>query len=490
MSNVDPITAKSSSLPQDDLEELYEFAPCGYVLTQADGRITRVNETFVQLLGRSREELLDGRKFHELMTMAGRVFYDTHFGPLIRIRGFVKEIACDLVRGDGNRVPVLVNAVRVDPGPGHEVSTRFTIFDATERRQYENDLLEARRRADHYKTIVQASGDAIFSFDASSVILTWNPGAEAMFRRTAAEAVGKDLLQVIQLEQTASLTETMEQLRAGKHVNFVDVIRTETGNTIDVSVNLTPHIEPPGELVGVSAIVRDITERKRAADARYQQQLLQNLIESQEAERQRFARDLHDHLGQQLTGLRLALGNLSASAADPGVREKIDAIKDQALAIDRDLSFIAFELRPNVLHEVGLCAALENFVSEWSHNHDIPASFRGTSDTGLRLTPEIEINLYRIAQECLNNVLKHADASSVSVLLADRESMVRLIIEDDGKGFDPGEKESLIKVSGHGLGLLGMSERAAVIGGSFDLESSPGHGTTVFIRAPAVYSKD
>ena len=482
---------RSTDLSEDDLEELYEQAPCGYVLTDAEGRMTKVNETFVRLLERTREELLSGRKFHELMTMAGRVFYDTHFGPLIRIRGYVKEIACDLVKSDGSKLPVLVNAVRVDGGADRNASIRFTVFDATERRQYENDLLEARRRADHYKTIVQASADAILSFDASRVVRTWNRGAENIFHCKASDAIGKDVLELIHLGGGRdAIDPAMAELRLGKHVHFLDVIQNAAGESIDVSVNLTPLIEPPGELVGVSAIIRDITERKRMTEAQHQKELLQNLIESQEAERQRFARDLHDHLGQQLTGLRLALSDLGSSATDSDLNAKIEDIKKQAVAIDQDLSFIAFELRPNVLREDGLFKALENFVSEWSHNHGIPARFRGSSDTGLRLTPEIEINLYRLAQESLNNVVKHADASSVSVLLDDQDSTVRLIIEDDGKGFDPAETRELIKESGHGLGVLGMRERAAIIGGTFDLESGIGSGTTVFVRAPAVYTND
>ena len=175
---------KSLKIPEDDLEELYEFAPCGYISTLPDGRIVRVNETFVRQIGRPREELLSGVKFQELMSMAGRVFYDTHFAPLIRLQGFVKEIACDLLRKDAGKLPVLVNALQVTDSSGEPKSIRFTVFDATERRRYEADLLAARRRSDHFKTIVQASSDSILSFDGSGKIKTWNAGAAepAVFR--------------------------------------------------------------------------------------------------------------------------------------------------------------------------------------------------------------------------------------------------------------------------------------------------------------------
>jgi PAS domain S-box-containing protein len=481
----------SPSSSQSDLDDLYEFAPCGYISTRLDGTICRVNETFVDLLGWPRADLLGGHKFQELMTMAGRVFYDTHFGPLIRIKGFVKEIACDLLRNDGSKVPVLMNAVRAEAKCGGEATIRFTIFDATERRQFENNLLEARRRADHYKTIVQASADAILSFDAAGAIQTWNPGASQLFGYSESEAVGKDVWETLRLEGGAdAVDKIMATLRSGRAVLQTDIARQRSGENVDVLLSLTPHIEPGGELVSISAIIRDVTERQRMIKAKHQQELLQNLIESQEAERQRFARDLHDHLGQQLTGLRLALGNLSATISDPDTVETIDGIKEQALRIDREISFIAFELRPNILQQMGLFEAIENFVAEWSRNYAIPAYFRGARQNALRLSPEIEINLYRITQECLNNVLKHARAKTVTVILEERGMQVSLIIEDDGRGFSPEEKDDLVKISGHGLGLLGMHERAAVIGGAFQVESAVDSGTTVFVRAPVVYVDD
>ena len=481
--------AQESSLkiPEDDLEELYEFAPCGYISTLPDGRIVRVNETFVRQIGRPREELLSGVKFQELMSMAGRVFYDTHFAPLIRLQGHVNEIACDLLRTDADKLPVLVNAVQVTDSSGEPTSIRFTVFDATERRRYEAGLLAARRRSDHFKTIVQASADSILSFDGSGKIRTWNAGAEKMFGLAEGDVLGIKVWEVISVSDGESIfRSSFEELGKGTPVQISEVARGAAGESIDVVISLTPHIEPPGELTSVSAIIRDVTERQRVVEARHKQELLQNLVDSQEAERQRFARDLHDHLGQQLTGLRLALADIKETA-DPQTAVRIRDIEEQALQIDRDLSFLAFELRPNLLQEVGLFAALENFVSEWSRNHSISADFYGKNHPDKRIEPATEINLYRIAQESLNNILKHARATHVSVILELRESDITMILEDNGAGFMIEEKIDLVKISGHGLGLLGMRERAALIGGTLNIESRPNTGTTVFVRAAVNY---
>lgn len=128
--------------------ELVENAPCGYVATRADGSIVQVNQTFVDMTGHAREWLLAGRQFAELLTIPGRIYHDTHFGPLLRMQGFVKEVAFDVLRQDQHRLPVLVNAVHRAAAEGGAPLILMTVFDATDRRQYEKELLAARRRAE------------------------------------------------------------------------------------------------------------------------------------------------------------------------------------------------------------------------------------------------------------------------------------------------------------------------------------------------------
>ena len=139
-----------AELLEEDAADLYEHAPCGYLSTDGDGVIVKVNQTFVDLSGYAREELLSGRRWLDLLTVGGRIFYETHFSPLLRMQGRVHEIAFDLVRHDARAVPVLVNAVtrtssQADQGP---MVIRYTVFDATDRRRYERELLLARNEAE------------------------------------------------------------------------------------------------------------------------------------------------------------------------------------------------------------------------------------------------------------------------------------------------------------------------------------------------------
>lgn len=138
--------AFQEALLEDDAELLYEQAPCGYVSTGGDGRIVKVNATLCTWLGLARTDLVD-RPFVELLTAGSRIYHETHYGPMLRMQGFVREIAADMVRADGSRLPVLMNATMVQPTDGAPQLVRLAIFDATERRSYERELVLARDAA-------------------------------------------------------------------------------------------------------------------------------------------------------------------------------------------------------------------------------------------------------------------------------------------------------------------------------------------------------
>jgi signal transduction histidine kinase len=263
-----------------------------------------------------------------------------------------------------------------------------------------------------------------------------------------------------------------------------------------------------GELPGFAKIARDLTERRknemaldeartqlerrveqrtvelRAEVERHQAArqevtaLMRKIVTAQEDERARIARDLHDQLGQQLTALRLSLERHLGQCATT-TRADLERALTLAREVDAEIDFLAWELRPAALDDLGLVAALPRYVEQWTAHYGIPAHFQTTGPvSGLRR--EAEVAFYRVAQEALNNVLKHAHATRVDVLLEAREGSVVLVVEDDGVGFDPVDPA----VQMEGIGLVGIRERAALIGGTAQIESAPGKGTTVFFRCP------
>lgn len=227
----------------------------------------------------------------------------------------------------------------------------------------------------------------------------------------------------------------------------------------------------------------DVTERKEQEETLRRKEMLEKLVLAQEDERKRLARDLHDEIGQQLTVLKFRLESFKTLFDDKKTLALIEEIQKQVKQIDDGIDFIAWELRPAALDDFGLFTALDRYIKEWSYYSGIPAELFNAGLKKARFPHEVEINLYRIAQEALHNVYKYAEAKSVEVILERRGDLVLLIIEDNGKGFDL-EKE--LKEN-KGLGLTGMLERAALVGGNLVIETAPGAGTTIYVRLPASF---
>ena len=208
--------------------------------------------------------------------------------------------------------------------------------------------------------------------------------------------------------------------------------------------------------------------------------LLQKVIGAQEEERKRISRELHDQTGQTLTSLMMGLKCLEEQCPE-GNRCRLDELRETVRQTLENLHRLSVELRPALLDDMGLVAATERYVEQWRLVHRIDVEMHVRWLCQARLLREVEVTSYRIMQEALTNVVKHASASHVSVLLACEAGKLSVIIEDDGKGFDVA---SIDKEASTRLGLFGMQERAQLVGGTLSIESSPSGGTTVYLRIP------
>ena len=210
---------------------------------------------------------------------------------------------------------------------------------------------------------------------------------------------------------------------------------------------------------------------------RVAQDALRRVVSAQEAERRRLARELHDETGQALTSILLGLRAVEEAEGEPQLGEAIKEVRDLVRSTLRDVRRLAVELRPTALDDFGLVPALERLTDSFSEQTGISVDFQASLTAG-RLPTEIETALYRIVQESLTNIVKHARAGSVSVVLTRKEDAVSVVVEDDGIGFEPGRPRD------GGLGLLGMQERVALLGGRLAIESRPGAGTTFVAEVP------
>jgi two-component system, chemotaxis family, CheB/CheR fusion protein len=370
--------------------------------------------------------------------------------------------------------------------------------------------LRGRASEERLRLLIERATDyAIFTIADDGRIDTWNAGAERMFGHTAEAVVGSDFAVIFTPEDRAAGVPSAEletARNAGRASDERWHVRRD-GSRLYCS-GVTTRL---GEGLGFAKIARDLTQHRRAelelqqaraelehrvtertADmqaevtrrARAQEKvmdLLRKLVTAQEDERARIARDLHDQFGQQLTALRLALEQHRQSHGPAYADGDLDRALTLTQEIDRQIDFLAWELRPATLDDLGLAVALPRYVKEWSAQYGIKADYQTTGTLQGRLSAEAETVFYRVAQESLTNVLKHAHATRVGVVLEARTDVVVLMVEDDGVGFDASGGDG----TPTGIGLVGMFERASLIGATLQVESHPGGGTTVFLRSPA-----
>jgi signal transduction histidine kinase len=224
-------------------------------------------------------------------------------------------------------------------------------------------------------------------------------------------------------------------------------------------------------------------ERERAEREQMRAYYLSQIIAAQEEERKRVARELHDETGQALTSLMVGLRNVEEARTPEEAHQRLAELRELTAGTLRSVHDLSLELRPSVLDDLGLAAALKRYVQDYASRFRLNVDFQAVGLDGERLSPAVETALYRIVQEALTNVAKYAHARQVSVLLERRANQIVAIVEDDGCGFDAA---ALLRSSGgeNKLGLYGMSERAALVGGTLTIESQPGAGTTVHVRVP------
>ena len=222
-------------------------------------------------------------------------------------------------------------------------------------------------------------------------------------------------------------------------------------------------------LAARAAVAVDLTERVSRDSVR-------RVVDAQELERKRLARELHDETGQALTSILLGLKPLEQNAATDEEREAAAALRELVVRTLQDVRRLAVELRPSALDDFGLVPALERLIDTFRERAGVAVDLEVQIGDD-RLAASVETALYRIVQEALTNIVKHADANHVSIILVKKGGDVSLLVEDDGAGFDPNADDG-------GLGLVGMRERVALVGGRLRIESTPGSGSTLVAEVP------
>lgn len=355
---------------------------------------------------------------------------------------------------------------------------RARLFEAEQRARHDAEIAEGR-----FRLLVDGVRDyALYMLDRAGRVESWNAGAERLQGYTAEEIVGQPVGTFYLPEEARQGSPARALERAAVEGRAVEEgWRIRKDGSRFWAEGLITAVRDEGRFVGYSVVTHDVTERRRHAEVRAR--LLEQVTAAQEEEQRRLARELHDETGQSLTSLLIGLRTLTEAPT-------LEAVRDQAADLRRvtartldEVRRLARGLRPGVLDELGLVPAIEQLALDHAQVRSLAVEVSAVGFGAARVPPAVEAALYRIIQEALTNAAKHSGTQTANVVLQRRRELVQAIVSDDGCGFDVEATLRTPAARAH-LGLHGMRERAALLDGTVTIESTPGEGTTIYVRVP------
>jgi PAS domain S-box-containing protein len=396
-------------------------------------------------------------------------------------KGFVRNFETTVLRRDGTEFTALISWTLMEDTDGNPTGIINVARDISERKQAEEALRASEERL---KILFKKAPDAYYLNDLEGNFVDGNEFAEKITGYRRSELIGKSLFDINMLtpEELSKAAGELAKSGQGRSTGPEEftLIRKD-GGRVPVEIRTYPVKIKDQRLV--LCIARDITERKQAEMMRLR--YIERVISAQDEERRRIARELHDETGQWIGSLVAGLSALEVSTSDENARKYAKDLRHMTSMTLREIQRMSRGLHPSLLDSMGLAAAIERCAAEFSTAHGISVK---TEVLGLdgenRLSDVLETTIYRVVQEALTNVAKHACATTTSVFIVRQPSIVRVVVEDDGQGFEPDSALDVCTGGKEGLGLISIRERVELFHGSMRLESSPGEGTTVAIEIP------
>jgi PAS domain S-box-containing protein len=461
---------------------LLDVSPEGILAMDTGGDILWANDTTAAMFGYTPGDLL-GKPISILVPRPLRNRCEDYrkaffAGGKSRAKRAVLEFQG--LRKDGTVFPVEISLGITKARTG--IAGVAFIADITARQTLTQGI---RQRENELIALFDSSPDTHVRFDSNLRITHANAAFGKVAETTGRAVVGKMCRDSPLPKPNVRIAERSIRgvFRTGEPRKFEFSIPSAKGGA-EYEVRFVPEFSPEGSVAAVLAIGRDITAQKRLQQLAVANQyeiraLTAGLIVAEEEERRRVARDIHDSLSQHLSLLAAEIGSLALHLpASSPAKEGFQAARAHVLQIAQEARAIARQLHPAILEDLGLAKALQSLCDDFSQQHGIPVAFRVHGDPSFPFPIKTASCVYRVAQEALNNVARHARAKYVSVLLSGQRN-IGLSIRDNGIGFDP-----IAVQGGGGLGLISMEERARMAGGSLRVESRPGHGVRVRLTIP------
>lgn len=467
---------------EDRFRAIFENTLEAITMLDDDGRKIDVNPAACNLYGLSREELI-GKNFLDFITQEDQETAWQHFQDALEDGEDEGEVR--IIRPDGQHRDVEYTT-KANARPGYHLRV---LNDVTERKRAGQALRESEER---YRSLVETSPDAIIMSDLKGKILLRNTYASVLRGFEQARQVAEPSLFnfILAEDRERAAADLANLIREGSVRNVEYRLMKVDGVTFPAEINASVVKDAQGEPQWIVAIMRDVTERHRTEEmlmerAASQAELLRQLLTAQEAERKRLSMDIHDgplqSLGVALLALdrsarRQQLGQLE------GASHELQELRTTLTDTVSEVRAVLADLSMETLTSYGLSSALRDHAQRFAEVTGIAVEIEST--LGGRLPNQIELLMYRLAQEALANVRKHADAHNVSIRLKIADERLLMAVADDGKGFELKEARAIRGGAGERLGLRSMQERVRHAQGGLAIKSAPGQGTTLEFWCP------
>jgi PAS domain S-box-containing protein len=465
---------------QQRYRSLFEGSRDAIIISNATGCILDVNDAATTLTGYGKSDLIH-KRIQDLDNNIDLKAYQEYFNRIQAGESFASEIS--ICPKNGQTIYAEFSSKKITFAGMPCIHT--TARDMTSRRQAEEALRQSEAK---YRELVQNANSIIIRFDTEGRIKFFNEYAQQFFGYTEEEILGRSLLETILptirsngrsiQAEIKNFTLDPEKYKTNELEN-----RRRNGERVWVTWTNRPIFNNEGKLVEFLWVGVDVTERNQSR--RQIRNLTHELLKTQETERYRIARDLHDHIAQDLSSLKIRLQTLFGSHSSDS-NELREQINDTVQILQRSISDVrnlAYDLRPPGLDQFGLVRTLFLYCEDFAQCNNLKTDFIAAGLDDLNLDKDIQINIYRLIQEALHNVKKHAEAKGVTIRLVASSPNLMLRIVDDGKGFDVSNWRAK-SYKEKRMGLQSMVERVNLLNGTIDIRSRLNRGAGIFITIP------
>jgi PAS domain S-box-containing protein len=470
---------------------MFEEAPIGIALLDASGRYLRTNQALNEMLAYP-PGTLDGMSLRDVVHPEDLEEDLRNLQAVVEGRYDRYHLERRYIRRDGTVAWGNLNGTAILGGNGEFLYCLRIVEDITQKKETEQQIHMLAHT-------ITSMNECVIITDVAYRILTVNKAFTRTFGYDPEEVRHRSVALLAATDgRRAGVKELLEGTLRGGWTGELSAVR-KGGERFPVLLSTSVVRDEQGEPIALVGIVRDVTEQKRLqqmvvdTEQRRSEDLRRFAIsvqKAQEEERQRIARELHDDICQRLSGMKLNMEVLEDEIheSDRKTSRVLKGFRKQLEQTISEVRRLSSNLRPAVLDDFGLTIALNLLVREFERGTGIKVRLESKHLSAQHLDPQVEIALYRIAQESLTNVARHAGASQVSLQLLCRDDRAELTVCDNGHGFDA-VKVMNVREKGHGMGLINMKERAELLGGTWEITTTQSGGTTIRVTVPLEGSK-